>query len=425
MKIHAPFIKILALFLVFAMFRVSLCAAAGLVPGSLALLEGSFEGPEMGAAWEQAKREIFFNPRLLAKGEKETTLVLDQWKDEGQILVKTWETVDSEALQRISDLMEKAWSAYFTFSFEEATALLGQAEDLIFIPGDSQFRTRVFFESRILKGMILRARKDPSFAREFTKAAALDPGAVLAPDRYSPEVIEAYNRAKNSLKAKGTVSLTVTGTPDDADVFLNGKKIGRARGATGNLPPGVHFIEAKAPGYEPWSTWMDVDQWEHPCAEFNLKQAGPPGEPALFFLERLEAGDRPYLSRLVERLDVDYILIPDGREGILKCWLIDAQGVALEQVILWGEEEDQGVAARRMSEFTAPLRFEWGDTEEFFLSQVNLPPNSVLSLKGEEEIRDVSAWKRYGPVIVVLLVVGIAAAASGGESGGTSIEVAW
>ncbi len=425
MKTSAPFIKSLTFFLALAMVRVSLCSASGILPGSIAVLEGSFKEAETGAVWEQAKRRIYSDPRLLVKEEGETAKILDQWKGEGQILVNAWNTADSAAMRQIGDLLEKAWSAYFTFSFEEALSLIRQAEEMIFIPGDSRFRTRAFFESRVLKGMILRAKGDPSFPDEFMRAAALDPEADLAPDRYSPRVIEAYNRAKNSLKAKGIATLSVTGAPADAEVFLNGKKIGKARGAAGELQPGMHFIEAKAPGYEPWNTRIEVAQWEHPAVEFDLEQAGPVGEPASFFLKRLEEGDRSYLSNLAGRLDVDYTLIPDRQGEVLKCWLIDSQGVPIKQEILWKQAEDQGVAQKRMSEFTSPLRFNWVDAEGFPFSQINLPLDPVSSLEMKGETRDVSVWRKYGLVIAVLLVVGIAAASGGDGGGGTSVEVAW
>jgi len=424
MGIPKPFTKYFALFLVFIMLRSSLCSAAALSPGSLALLDGAFSGPEMRAVWELASRNTYLDPHLLVMGEEDVALILDRWRDEGDAVQTAWRTADSAALQQIRGLIDEAWSAYYAFSFEKALGLLGEADKFLDAPGDSRFRSRMTFEAGVLKGMILRAVGDRAFAEEFTKAAAVDPDAELPPDRYSPEIISAYSRVKMSLLEKEPVFLTIEGTPGDAKVLVDGKAAGTARETLAGVPAGRHFIEASAPGYETFSRVLEIEEWESPSVNFSLLETGPEGEPAPFFLQRLEVGDRSYLSRLAGVLDVDYVLIPDGEEGILRTWLVDREGRTVAHGIIWSPGEEQAVAVERISAILEPLQLEWGDPGGSAFFQMNLPPVSD-SIQGDwEEIEEVSVWKRYAPVIGLLILVGVAAV-SGSESGGTRIEVTW
>jgi len=83
------------------------------------------------------------------------------------------------------------------------------------------------------------------------------------------------------------------------------------------------------------------------------------------------------------------------------------------------------VAGARMGRFLLPLRFQWGDAQGAVSSQVNLPRNLPLPASEGSEVREVPAWKKYGPAIMVLLLLGLATSSSGGGGGGTDVEVTW
>ena len=419
-----PFTRNLAFFLVLVMLRSSVCGAASLVPGSLAVLDGPLSGPEMGAAWEQAFRDTYLDPHFLVMGEDEVALILDQWGKEGEAVKTAWDIADSAALRRVKSLMEDAWVAYYAFSFQKAQNFLNEAEELLLTPGDSRFRSRIGFEAAVLKGMIGRAVGERSFSEAFMRAAAIDPEAELSPDRYSPEIISFYQRARGTLLEQDPTFVAIEGNPEDAVVLVDGKTTESTKGSRVPVFPGRHFIEAGAPGYEPFSRVLEIDAWESPSVPFNLRETGPEGDPVRFFLQRLEAGDRSYLSRLVGVLDVDYVLIPDGGKSDLRCWLVDREGHTVAHGTLWSPGEEPGAAAPRVAAILAPLGMELGDPGGPALSQMNLPPVSDTASGISEEAGQGSAWKRYAPVIGLLLLVGVATA-SGSGGGGTSIGVTW
>jgi len=419
-----PFTRNLAFFLVLVMLQSSVCGAASLVPGSLAVLDGLLSGPEMRAAWEKASRDTYLNPHFLVMGANEMTLILDRWGEEGEAVRTAWDIANSAALRQVKSLMEEAWSAYYAFSYPEAGGFLEEAEELLLAPGDSRFRSRVSFEAAVLKGMIGRAVGDRSFAREFMRAAAIDPEAELSPDRYSPEIISAFQRVRGTLLEKDPTFVTIKGTPGDAEILVDGKTTGSKKDSRIPVFPGLHFFEASAPGYEPLTRVLEIEAWDSPSIQFQLLETGPEGKTARFFLERLKIGDRSYLSRLTGVLDVDYVLIPDGEKEDLRCWLVDREGHTVAHGTLWSPGEEPDAAAKRVTALLAPLRMELGDPGGPALSQMNLPPVPDSVPRFPESVNRESAWKRYAPVIGLLLLVGVAAS-SGSGGGGTPIEVTW
>lgn len=428
MKKSPPFIKRLSASLALIMFQTSTAWAVSPVPGSLAVLEPSLPIPEMRAAWDGIRNEIYLDPLLLVKGHEEVSRKLSEWRLAADSIRAAYRTADRVTLDRTQALIEEAWAHYYQFDYHQAAQALSESEKLLSPPGDSGFRTRLMFDVLLLRGLVARAGKDKSYGSHFMKAAAIDPVRELSLQKYSPETINIYNRYRDELLAESRVSLFVEGTPADATVSIGDQVLKDIPPDTGHLAlPGIHFLEASAPGYETWSMIFDAHRFEPARVNFKLVPTGPEGEPDSFFLQRLKAGDRSYLALLAEKLGVDYLLVPDPHENSLRAWLIDHEGRTVDHALLWEAEGKVGDAdesgTQKAMAFLKPLRQRWDYERTSIDAPFSMPDNDFALPEESGDVDTSSGWNKYAIAIGLLILVGVAAGAE--QGGDTRVEATW
>lgn len=424
MRINVPYTRRLAVILAMVMLQTSLAGAVAQVPGSLAILEPPMHLPEMRAVWDGIRSEIYLDPLLLVRGREEILQELEEWRLAAEAVRAAYRTADRITLERTQVFLEKAWALYYQFDFDQAIEILTQAEELLSTPGDSGFRTHLMFEVLLLRGIVARAAGDKNYLKDFKRTVALDPARELPSERYSPEIITIYSRIRNEILTGEQVSLFVDGTPVDASVLIAGKKPGEVTQDTGFLVlPGKHFIDVSAPGYEPWGQTLDAERFEPADIHFELIPTGPEGDPDDFFLHRLRAGDRMYMILLAAKLDVDYLLIPDPGENVLRAWLIDREGRSVDHVVLWETGDTRESGAFKAAKVLEPLRQEWSHSRTTAGAPLSMPALSQELLEDPTPVEATKTWSRYAIAIGVLLLVGAAAAAD--KSGSTRVEATW
>jgi hypothetical protein len=418
------FIRELAFILALIMLPASVVRAGPPVPGSVAVLEPPMPLPEMRAAWDGIRGAIYLDPLLLIKGRDQVSEKLVEWTDAAQAVRSSHLAADRITLDHVQTLIEKAWGLYYRFDYDQAAQILDESKELLQTPGDSGFRTRLMFEVLLARGVLGRAAGDKAFGSYFIQAAAMDPDRELSIQRYSPETVSLYQRLRSDLLAKEKVPVNFEGTPADAAVILGGVDLKIVPpGTEYSVLPGLHFLEFTAPGYEPWGMSLDARRFEPADVRFELVPAGPEGDPDSFFLQRFRAGDRTFMTLLAEKLDVDYLFIPDPQEDVLKAWLIDGQGRTVQHDILWkvGDTKESGYL--RADGMLAPLRQVWDRDRTASGVLLNLPPPGPVLSDDEDGGKKSSAWSRYAIAVGILLLVGAAAGSETG--GGTRIEAAW
>ncbi len=209
-----------------------------------------------------------------------------------------------------------------------------------------------------------------------------------------------------------------------ASVLLGGEELGEVSPDTGLLVlPGRHFIEASASGYEPWGLTLDAERFEPADIRFDLVPTGPEGDPDGFFLQRLRAGDRSYMILLAEKLDVDYLLIPDPDGSVLRLWLIDSEGRSVDHAVLWETGDTRESGAHRVAKVLEPLRQKWDHSRTTAGAPFSLPALSQTLPDDPTSGEGATTWSRYAIAIGILLLVGAAATAE--RSGSTRIEATW
>jgi len=424
MRKRELFTRSLAVFLTVTMLHASTAGAITLVPGSLAVLEPPMSLPEMRAAWDGIRNEIYLDPLLLVRGREEVTRELEEWRLAAQAVQSAHRTADRITLDRTQAILEEAWAFYYQFDYDRAAEVLNKAEALLSTPGGSGFRTHFMFEVLLLRGIVARAAGDNNYLNDFKRAAGLDPGRELPPERYSPETITIYGGIRNELLTRKQVSLFVDGTPADASIKVGGGEPGKVSPESGFLVlPGKHFIEASAPGYEPWGMILDSERFEPANIRFDLVPTGPEDDPDVFFLQRLRAGDRSYMILLAEKLDVDYLLILDPIEGDLWAWLIDGDGRSVDHVVLWETGDTRESGAIRVAKLLEPLRQQLDRNRTTAGAPLSLPASSQKLPDDSDAGKKVSSWTWYAIAIGSIVLLGAAATAE--KSGGTRIEATW
>ncbi len=420
MRENAPFIRSLALTLTVILLNSSLAGAVSPDPGSLAVLEPSIPVPEMRAAWDAIRNEVYLDPLLLVRGREEILEKLGGWRLAADAVRSAHSTANRITLDRVQAFLEEARILYYQFDYQRAADALQKAEDLLLTPGKSEFRSHLMFEVQLVSGMVARAAGSETYGVYFKKAAALDPDRELPPEKYSPETITIYTRLRNELLGGERVPLWADGSPDHVSYLMDGEAWGKEQQDQGfQVVPGIHFLELSAPGYEPRGLVLDAGKLEPVNIRYQLVPIGPEGDPEDFFLQRLRAGDRSYMAILAEKLGVDYLLIPDPDENVLKIWLLDRQGRSVEHAVLWTTGDTRESSVQRVSGLLKPIRQKWDQDSTSNFSALTLPaPDRELP-----EGNGSSTWGRYGLAIGVLIMLGVAAKANG--SGSSRIEVAW
>lgn len=422
MRKNPPFTRRTAAILAVLMFRVSVAAAAPPAPGTLAVLEPPMTVPEMRAAWDRIQDGIYFDPLLLVRGREEVTEALETWRQAAESVRSAIRAADRIALDRVQFLIEESRELYYRFDYEGADEVLGESRDLLLSThGDSGFRSQLLFEASVMRGLVARALGSKRYVDDFKEAVSLDPQRELSSEQYSPETISLYLRVRKDLLGDGPVPLGIEGSPADAAVLVDGVpwSAGPDKAAREVLP-GIHFIEASAPGYEPWGQSLTAQRFEPPGLRFELVPIGPEGDPEAFFLQRVKAGDRAYLSLLAEKLDVDYTLIPDPEGDVLKAWLVGRDGRTRDHLTLWESGDGEDSALPRAWALLGPLRQHGSLGQSSAGAPLAFPEAEPVVM---DPVKAHPPWGRYALAIGILLM---AAAAAGADRGGsTRIEATW
>ncbi len=126
---------------------------------------------------------------------------------------------------------------------------------------------------------------------------------------------------------------------------------------------------------------------------------------------------------LAEKLNVDYLLIPDPDGDVLKVWLIDREGRSVDHIVLWETGDTRESGALRVAKVLEPVRQEWNHSRTTAGAPFSLPALGQDMPEGSSAVEGSRTWTRYALAIGILLLVGAAATYEPG--GSTRIEATW
>ena len=149
--------------------------------------------------------------------------------------------------------------------FEANAAGLTSPDDLV---GSYLFLSRIFFATQ--REVLIRD--------VFKRVVQLNPDLILDRAVYPGGMIKVYDEVKAQILASPLGSMRIEAIPNPARVFLDGKDRGVTPLDLKNIPPGVHSLTVRRPGYAPYFRPAEVTSFR---TDRVLAELVPDRHPAL------------------------------------------------------------------------------------------------------------------------------------------------
>ncbi len=363
-------------------------------------------------------QQIRQDPDLLVRDKGQVRERLRDWVRDNLDAVAAGKAVSLAYRGRVESAIARAWEQYYRFEFRLMQGSLDEADGLLENLHDTGSQSGYLFELRLLGAMAAGAVKGRPAWRLFVPAARLKPGTVLPEDKYSPEVVGAFDKAAVEVNKGPRSTLTLDSRPTGARVLVDGVRMGTTPLSGADLTPGDHFIQVKTDGYADVGKRVVLRPWKNSSLQLTMDPLGPAERPELFFSKRLKEGAVIHLAALASRLEVGHLLFLEQDGGTTRAWLVGSDGEIDDSRALRLAGQDRG-NYRNVLSILDPLRVERGPAraEDLYL---NMPPLSEAA-EQEEEAGKHTAW--YAVLGGVLLISLAAGAGKGGS--GSGVEVSW
>ena len=148
----------------------------------------------------------------------------------------------SKTLEELRSQLDIAQEQFYQARYTRAIKQLeGALQEISRLPPGSK-RWQLEASSRLLEGLIrTRLQGDASVVEPFSRVLRLDPNYKLDPDYFGPSTIERFDRVRRQLARARRAELDITSQPTGADVFLDGRPVGKTP-YRGSLPEGSYQL---------------------------------------------------------------------------------------------------------------------------------------------------------------------------------------
>jgi tetratricopeptide (TPR) repeat protein len=163
-------------------------------------------------------------------------------------------------MEAADDALRRGQDLYLEFAFAEAAGHLESAasafEKALPHTGDLE----VLVDALVFLGTTLRelGREEDGRAA-FVRVLSLDPTHALDETIHPPEVIAAFEAAREEAAARPSGRLDVASAPPLAEVFLDGRPVGRTPLTLTDVPVGAHALRLEMDGHQPFASQIRVD----------------------------------------------------------------------------------------------------------------------------------------------------------------------
>jgi len=387
---------------------------------SIAVLEyGTGTGSLPSDLWRETLEMIGNDPFLLVKDDDVITGTLENWKQETSDRKEGRRALFLAYRGKVKALADSAWGHYFRFRFNDVLRSVREADGLLIMLSDTALQSEFLFELLLLEAMAVRAIENDTSSKPFTRAARLKPGERLPEEKYSPQIIRAFEKAVKKELSGARSAVSVDGRPSGAKVLIDGKMAGVSPLSGYEVTPGSHFLEFAFEGYETHRMRISAKDWEALTISYNLEPSGPSGDPAEYFFGRIKADDTASLNALLLRTGVGHILFTAEQDDVLMTWLIGSGGRILDSRITPAGPEMEPSPADLYS-MLLPLRIQREEMTDLKSLYLNVPPLQIGFAEAEERGSPVKWYTLLGGIILISLAAG----AAQGE-GTSQVEVSW
>ncbi|MDD5224198.1 MAG: PEGA domain-containing protein [bacterium] len=144
-----------------------------------------------------------------------------------------------------SDKLQAGSLAYENLEFAEASRILKEVISVLEEGREGRDTIKILARADLYLGMVYLAEGLESLAeKQFDSASLLDPGLVLDPQLFPPEIIAGFSRAKSRIESRGRISLKVETRPAGAEIFFDGRPVGKGPLSL-SVIPGTHYLSAE------------------------------------------------------------------------------------------------------------------------------------------------------------------------------------
>ncbi len=144
--------------------------------------------------------------------------------------------------------------AYQQLKIDEVLRAMGQAQRWLATCGPEIRDEKVFVDLHLYAGLALLAKNEPTgAAAAFQRAVALNQKTNLSARKFPPDVVRAFETAKQELLARQAGEVSFVSRPAGAVVFVDGVRRGRTPLRGLRLFPGSHYIRLELSGHSLWT----------------------------------------------------------------------------------------------------------------------------------------------------------------------------
>jgi hypothetical protein len=273
----------------------------------------------------------------------------------------------AEDERRLDETVRAAEGAFLALKFEDATARLVEAGEIIDRLPPSVRHESAYVRVQLLQGRVAQARGDAHASAAFARAGEAAVDVELDEAEYPPAVRQAYKAARAAARARPRRSLELASEPAGAEVEVNGQLAGRTPAKLA-LPPGRCFLSITRAGFKPVLAVCPTEA----RATLTLEPAGRDGlrdqlrehiaTDPVWFLEEL------LLDTLATEEKARWIVVLDRDRGgrALKALVYSAADHALKPVepsrLLEAELDKLSAAVRALVQGTQRLEAQAVET---------------------------------------------------------------
>ena len=172
------------------------------------------------------------------------------WRERRQ--KEAQEPTATEQLRDARKLLAKGKKAYESLQMKLAMQTLGEARREFILHLPALRSNRDLLDAHLYLGMTYVALKEKEKAKEeFRRVVYLDPTRELSSKDYSPQVIEAFSKARREVMGEDPIRVNIQSDPAAARIYLNGRSVGNTPTQL-RLQPGEYFILVEKEGMRPW-----------------------------------------------------------------------------------------------------------------------------------------------------------------------------
>ena len=147
-----------------------------------------------------------------------------------------------------SDKLQAGSLAYENLEFAEASRILKEVIAGLEEGREGRDTIKTLARADLYLGMVYLAEGLESLAeKQFESAGLLDPGLVLDPQLFPPGIIASFKQAKLQVESRGRINLRVETQPAGAEIFFDGRSVGKSP-FTFSIIPGTHYLAAEKAG---------------------------------------------------------------------------------------------------------------------------------------------------------------------------------